>query len=86
LFTRVIAGFFAVLLLAVLTILAPSAQANQPPKAVAAAGVDPNTGQVLDQVTLFIGPADSGIPFTIAAGGSSDPDGEFRIRGGSHEA
>ena len=62
--------------LAALTILAPSAYANQPPKAVAAAGADPNTGQVLNLVTLFIGPSDTGIPYTIAGGGSSDPDGD----------
>ncbi|HEV8383540.1 MAG TPA: HYR domain-containing protein [Candidatus Acidoferrales bacterium] len=68
--------FFAFFLLAVLTILAPSAHANQPPKAVAAAGVDPNTGLVLSQVTLFIGPADSGISHTISGGGSTDPDGD----------
>ena len=82
-FTRVLVWFFAVLVLAIVTL---SAHANQPPKAVASAGVDPSTGQVLNSVTLYIGPADPGIPFTIAGGGSSDPDGEFRNRGGSHEA
>jgi hypothetical protein len=81
--TRVLVWFFAVLVLAIVTL---SAHANQPPKAVASAGMDPSTGHLLNSVTLFVGPADSGIPFTVAGGGSSDPDGEFRIRGGSHEA
>lgn len=62
--------------LAVLTILAPSAYANQAPKAVAAAGVDPNSGQVLNQVTLVIGPTDTGKPLTITGSGSYDPDGD----------
>jgi len=56
--------------------LAPVASANQSPHAVASAGVDPSTGHVLSSVTLYIGPADSGIPHTIAGGGSSDPDGD----------
>ncbi len=67
--------FAVVVALTVLTI-APSAFANQPPKAVASAGVDLSTGQVLNQVTLFIGPSDSGIAYTITGGGSSDPDGD----------
>ena len=56
--------------------LAVPAQANQAPTAVASAGVDTETGQALNQVTLYIGPTDSGKPFTVTGSGSSDPDGD----------
>ena len=61
-------------LLVICLAFACAASANQPPRAVASVGVDLNTGQVLNQVTLFIGPTDSGIPKTVG-GGSTDPDG-----------
>ena len=56
--------------------LAVPAQANQAPTAVASAGVDTETGQALNQVTLYIGPTDSGKPFTVTGSGSSDSDGD----------
>jgi hypothetical protein len=67
----------ALLAVVALPFVSPAAvQANQPPHAVASAGVDINTGQVLNQVTLYIGPADTGIAFTVNGAGSSDPDGD----------
>ncbi|MEO8679884.1 MAG: hypothetical protein ABI665_12600, partial [Vicinamibacterales bacterium] len=56
---------FAVLLLSVVPLVSTSAQANQPPRAVASVGGDPSTGQVLHSVTLYIGPSDANIPYPI---------------------
>src|SRR5687768_1580800 len=58
------------------TLLAPAAaDANQPPLAVANAGQNIQTGQVFNQVTVFIGPADTGVLVPVTGSGSSDPDG-----------
>jgi hypothetical protein len=59
------------------TLLSPAtAQANQPPRAVANAGQDIQTGQVFNQITVYIGPADTGILVAVTGSGSSDLDGD----------
>jgi hypothetical protein len=59
------------------TLLTPAkAQANQPPRAVANAGQNIQTGQVFNQVTVYIGPAETGILVPVTGSGSSDPDGD----------
>jgi hypothetical protein len=59
------------------TLLSPAtAGANQPPRAVANAGQNIQTGQVFNQVTVYIGPADTGILVPVTGTGSSDPDGD----------
>ena len=67
---------FPLLLLALITPVSTFAQGNQPPKAVASAGVDPATGQVVSSVTLYIGPSDATATHTVSGAGSSDPDGD----------
>lgn len=61
------------------TLVATAAGAPEPnsaPTAVASAGQDLQTGEVFNQVTLYIGPADPGIQFTVTGSGSTDPDGD----------
>ena len=43
---------------------------------MANAGQDIQTGQVFNQVTVYIGPAETGITVTVTGSGSSDPDGD----------
>ena len=50
--------------------------ANQPPHAVANAGQDIQTGQVFSQVTVYIGPTETGTVVSVTASGSTDPDND----------
>ncbi|HEU4521387.1 MAG TPA: hypothetical protein VFT12_05245, partial [Thermoanaerobaculia bacterium] len=52
-----------------------SAAAAERPVAVVTAGMDPSTGDLISAVTLFIGPADQGIPWTLSGRQSHDPAG-----------
>ena len=55
---------------------AATALANQPPHAVANAGQDIQTGQVFSQVTVYIGPTETGTVVSVTASGSTDPDND----------
>src|SRR6185503_18659719 len=57
-------------------VLPATAQANDPPHAVASAGQDLQTGQVLNQVIVYKGPAQTGALVHVTGSGSLDPDGD----------